>query len=206
MRRSKRFSVGRFNAGRFSGRSDTPAPDRYTISVTGVTDNATFGPTAQIGTQLRASATQFSDGRPDSVSWQWRNAQGDIPGAVRSRYRPVKGDNLAEIYPRATPSEIYAPQDGPVHLVRFAPPTVTEALPDVQFDTGSGAQTLDAKGAFNGSDLAYSVSTLVPGVLIDSETGLLNLSTTVEANGMISVTATNSGGSEMITFQLQISS
>lgn len=204
MRRSKRFSEGRFHAGRFSGRVDAAHEGRFTISVSGVTDNTTFGPTAQVGLTLRAVATQFPNGKPDVVNWQWRNAQGDIPGATRPRYRPVAGDDLAEIFPRATPSNDYAAQNGPRYLVRFAPPAATQTLPDVQFSIGSGGQTIDSAVAFTGRQLTYSVTTLVPGITINN-TGLLSLSTTVEANGIVSIAASNSGGSEIATFRVQVS-
>ena len=179
--------------------------DFYVISVSGLTPNATYGQTAQIGTPLYASAHHFSGPAPASVSWQWRDSAGDIPGATGAAYTPAVGNNLKTIYPVATPLGAYAPRQGPAHTVRFAPPAAVGPLPDISYPENTGAQTVDVASAFSGDTLVYSVSTQLPGVSIASDTGLLTIETgNGTRSGTIAVTATNSGGSAQSQFNLAI--
>lgn len=200
-----RFASSRFSKGRFDAfRQDSTGPVfSYAVSVSGL-----VGGVARIGAALTASAAGWTqDGAPSpppaSIAWQWVNAAG--PGANTANYTPAASDDLAVIYPRATPSDTYAARNGPSATVRYAPPLTAGTLPDVAYSTGSGDQTVDASGGFTGSGITYSVASSVPGVVFDPDTGIVIIPTGADATGTITVTATNSGGSAQSAFGVTIS-
>lgn len=167
----------------------------FAVSVAGLD-----GGTARIGTQLTASAGSYSDGAPASVAWEWVNATG--PGSTTASYTPVAGDDLASIYPRATPSDTYAARNGQAATVRYTAPTASNALPDVAYTTGSGNQTVDASGDFSGGGLSWSVSGMA-GVTI-SGAGVVTIPTGADTTGTVTVTAVNSGGSVQSAFGVTV--
>ncbi|MFD3191576.1 fibronectin type III domain-containing protein [Sedimentitalea sp. HM32M-2] len=180
------------------------APPFFVVSVSGLTANPVYGQTAQIGTPLYASAHDFSETAPASVGWQWRDSNGDLAGATDAAYTPVIGDNLETLHPVATPVGDYAPRSGPAHTVRFAPPVATGVLPDVSYSRNTGDKTVATAGTFTGSDLSYLASTSLAGVTIDSSTGIITIPTAADANGTITVTARNSGGSAQRAFNVSV--
>lgn len=178
----------------FAAASSGAAPAFFVVSVSGLTANTTYGETAQVGARLYASAHHFSNAAPTSVAWQWRDGTDDIAGATGAVYVPTASNNLTNIYPVATPLGSYAAQAGPAHTVRFAAPVASGGLPDVSYSKDTGNQTIAAVAVFAGEDLTFSVATSLPGVVIDSRTGVVTVPTTAEANGSLTVSAVNSGG------------
>lgn len=177
----------------------------FVVSVSGLTTNSTYGQTAQIGTPLYASAHHFSEAAPASVAWKWNDNTGEIAGATSASYTPVPGDNLENIYPTATPLGPYMPQDGPAHTVRFAAPVSTGGLPDVSYSIDTGDSTVATAGGFIGEDLTYSVSTTVPGVIIDRDTGVVSIETgNGIQSGTVAVTVESSGGVAHNQFDVSI--
>lgn len=192
-----RFATSRFSTGRLSGFATGEAAPSFSVSVAGLIEGA-----ARIGVELTASTANFSDGVPASVAWQWINATG--PGADTASYTPMAGDNLAVIYPRATPSETYGPRNGPSATVRYAPPTASGTINDQDVTLGGNIQTLDADVStkFSGDGLSYSVSGY-PGLSLTGTT--LRIDPTQAGLGIpITVTATNSGGFAEILFDLTV--
>ncbi|MBK0329345.1 fibronectin type III domain-containing protein [Rhodobacteraceae bacterium F11138] len=176
----------------------------FVVSVSGLTTSPTYGQTAQIGTPLYASAHHFSDAAPSSVTWQWHNSTGEIAGATSAAYTPAPGDNLENIYPEATPLGPYASQNGPAYTVRFAAPMVAGVLPDASYSVGTGNKTVMAASGFSGENLTYGLQTDIPGVTLDSGTGIVTVPTLAEVSGTVTVTAINSGGTAQSAFEVEV--
>lgn len=195
MEQNNRFEAGRFHAGRFCGYDSGAGEASFSVSVSGLTSNPTHGPTAEIGTQLIASAHGFSGTAPAAIAWQWRNGDGDIPGASDATYTPTAGDDLEEIYPVAMPSETYPATSGAPATVRFAPPQGAAVLGDIAFMIDSGTSNVATAGGFSGDNLSYDLTSDVPGLQIDGPTGLVTIATdNGTQSGTASISATNSGG------------
>ena len=169
MEQSNRFDAGRFRAGRFGGNNS--GETSFQVSVSGLTSNPTHGPTAEIGTQLVASAHNYPGTAPATITWQWRNGEGDIPGAIDATFTPTAGHDLEEIYPVATPSDVYPATSGAPTTVRFAPPQTTAALADVAIVVDGGVGTLETANGFSGDNLNYQLASDGPGLQIDGLTG-----------------------------------
>lgn len=91
-------------------------------------------------------------------------------------------------------------------VVVHTPPSVAGGLADQSFTAGTGLQSYDASGAFTGADLTFEVEA-VSGVSIDTGTGLLQFDTDVlppVPGTVVVVTATNSGGSASVSFEVDI--
>ncbi|MDK3072781.1 fibronectin type III domain-containing protein [Sedimentitalea sp. JM2-8] len=200
---SGRFSAGRFNAGRFADAVGAVGPS-YVVSITGLTSSPTHGPSAQIGVELTAVASGWSEAPPASVTYTWNNIVGVPTGTGNANYTPGAGDDLAAISVTATPADTYAPRTSASYVVRYAPPVAAGGLADQSYDTGSGDQTVNASTDFTGDDITYSVSTTIPGVTINSGTGVVTIPTGSDASGTITVTGTNSGGADSTAFSVVI--
>ena len=91
-------------------------------------------------------------------------------------------------------------------VVAQAAPTAGAALVDRSFVRGTGLETLDVSVDFTGDTLVFGINT-VPGVSIDSATGVISVdtdATAVQTGTPIIVTATNTGGAISSGFSLAI--
>ena len=91
-------------------------------------------------------------------------------------------------------------------LVRNTPPSVAGPLAAQSLTQSTGIQSYDASVGFTGLDLVFSVSGPI-GVSIDAASGLLAFDTSilpVQTGGLITVTATNSGGSAQSNLDLTV--
>ena len=181
-----------------------PSGPTYTVSVSGATTNPTYGATAQIGVALTASATGWSGAAPASVAWLWINATG--AGANTATYTPVAGDDLASIYPQATPSDTYAPKNGSALVVRYAPPTAANGLADPNWTENIAISTFDVSADFTASGETYAVQTgtLPTGLSLSSAGLITGTPTEVVADRAIVVRGTNSGGSADTAFSVTV--
>lgn len=205
MDRSTRFEAGRFHAGRFSGKIGETYHASFAVSVSGLTSNPTYGPTAEIGVQLIASAHGFSEEPPATIAWQWRNGQGNIPGATGATYVPITQDELDDIYPVAFPSDTYSATAGATYTVRLAPPTIGTPLADVNFLAGSGAVNIATDVGFAGDNLIYALASDLPGLQIAVNSGVATIDTNGGVqSGTVSVSASNSGGTVTQGFAIEI--
>ncbi|WP_424985117.1 hypothetical protein [Microbulbifer sp. S227A] len=206
MGQSERFEAGRFHAGRFCGGNDGDGQPSFSVSISNLTSNPSHGTTAEIGVELTASAHGFSDGPPASIAWQWRNDQGDIPGATGTTYVPGPHDDLARIYPLALPSDTYAPRAGRTHTVRYAPPSIGDALGDVNLLADGGPVDIATDAGFAGDALVFALAAEPGGVVIDAASGVTTIDTDAGArSGPVIVSVTNSGGSVSQGFALAVS-
>lgn len=171
----------------------------YTVSIAGLTDNATYGATAQIGGTLTASASGWSGEAPSAVTWQWYDGTGVIGGATGPSYTPVPGDDLSTIYARATPSDgEYGARSSNAYTVRRASPTALGGIADQSFVAGAAIALLEVASDFTGSGLGFALapaSAPLPAGLSLSGSGQITGTPSAEAAGVtIIVRGTNSGG------------
>ncbi|MFD3189160.1 hypothetical protein ACFMPD_02655 [Sedimentitalea sp. HM32M-2] len=179
-----RFAISRFASGRFGSTGLAQFGPTYRVGVTG--DD---GGVARIGTELTASASEWSGAPPASVAWQWQRNGIDIPGATAANYTPVAGDKGLNLRAKATPRESYTPKNSSAFPMQYPAPSAAGTPPAQTYATVSGDQTAAMAGYFTGDDLSYSVGSTIPGVTIDSATGIVTIPTGSDATGTMTVTA-----------------
>ncbi len=174
----------------------------FAVTLLGLTDNPTFGPCAERGRQIEAVATGAVV--PAGLTYQWHVAgQGPVAGATAATFTPDA--------PLADASVIYCVISAPEGMskssasvvYRQVPPALGTALFDEIYDLDTGVQTVAAADGFVGQELHYAVSGA--GATIDAGTGDISLPTDLPLDGeIITVTASNSGGTLSTTFLVTV--
>lgn len=204
MKHTSQFETGRFGSGRFSSKEDIAQGPSFTISISGVTANPEFGPTAQIGQTLTASAAGFSDTAPDSIDWHWQDENGPIPGADGPDYVPTKDDDLKKLRAIAVPSNGYALKSSQTLAVRNVPPVKISSISNRNLTLNGKIKTINGNVGrkFQGEDLAYSVSGYAGSFMNGAR---LRIDPYLETTGMpVVVAATNSGGTASVQFTVVV--
>jgi hypothetical protein len=89
--------------------------------------------------------------------------------------------------------------------INLAPPLANQNLSDQSYFIFSGTQTIDASIDFTGNDLVYSLDTVVNGVSIDTNTGVITVLTDFEISTVeVTVRAENSSGFATSSFDLSV--
>lgn len=176
----------------------------FTADIAGLVPNATFGPSAQSGVELTASASAFSGAVPGSLSYQWRTLEhGPIAGETSAAFTPDAATLSGQTLYCTISAAGYPDSDTPGAVVRHAPPIAAGGLVDEILDLDSGLYQTDASTDFTGAALVFSATG--PGVGINPSTGLLSIRTdSPTAGSVVTVTAQNSGGSATSAFQLTV--
>ncbi|MEM9342560.1 MAG: putative Ig domain-containing protein [Pseudomonadota bacterium] len=179
-------------------------PLEYSISLTGLTSNPTFGPSAQTGVVLTADASDFNGPPPSSVTYQWETVEsGPIAGATSATYTPNASSNDGEtLFCRITP-DFYPTLTTDAFTIRQIPPSAAGGLADEIFDFGTGPQAIPTAGDFTGGGLTFSV--LGQNATINSQTGIVEIATSAAIQAeTITVTATSTGGSASSDFLVTV--
>lgn len=177
---------------------------KFAVALSGLTDNAAFGPCALRGTPVLAEVSDGDDPLPTGISYQWHSvADGPIAGATGASFVPDA--------PLADEAVIFCVVTVPGRgsrtsaraVLRDAVPQVEGALFDEVFDVDTGPQVVAASSVFTGLNLRYAVTGV--GAIIDPITGDISVLTDVERDGdIITVMATNSGGTASAAFQVTV--
>ena len=189
-----KIALGGLLAGRKSGpdvlaNMSVPSISTAVIGGSSVLSFGTWQGAASLAGELLRDGVVVATGLTDGQAMTW-----------------LAGDDLANMELRVTATgadgmqllQVSAP-----FVVRYAPPTAAGTLFDEIFDTDTGPQLIDASVDFTGSGLSYSVSG--SGVTIDTQTGMVTVSTDMEISSSdITVIAQNSGGSVSSTFMLTV--
>lgn len=176
----------------------------FTANLSGLTDNATYGPSAEDGREVSAVASGFNAAPPSVVTYQWSTIEGGpIFGATGPTLIPDASINDGDSLYCTISAEPYPDRDTAAAVVRHSPPAVLGTFADEILDLGSGDYVINAAAVFSGKALSFSVSG--PGCIIDEATGLLTIATfSVVSGAAVVVTAANSGGQASAGFQLTI--
>lgn len=164
---------------------------------------ATFTGTGKIGSVHTAAATVNRAGA--TFSYDYERDGVSIGAADQTTYTPVAADNLTSlsVVISATLDGVTISAEPEGIPITYVAPVAAGGLSDQSYATGSGDQTVDASTDFTGSAIVYSVSGM--GATIDPGTGILTIPTESDATGTITVTGTNSGGSDSAAFSVSIS-
>ena len=178
------------------------AEDPVVVTLTGLTDNPTYGLCATRGVALAADVGGYGGDMSD-LAYQWHSTPGGIiDGATSASFTP--GSALADL------SEIYCVvtafagswQSASV-LLREVAPQSQGSLVDEVFDLGTGVQVVATAAAFVGENLRFEVSGA--GASINELTGDVSVPTDTELSGaVVTVTAFNSGGTVALGFQVTV--
>ena len=175
----------------------------FSATIDGLSDNPSFGPSAQTGVPLTAAAVGFNGPPPGPVSFQWSTLEsGPIAGATSASYTPNANQRDGETLLCTISSSPYPATQTAAAVIRRVPPVAAMALQDDIFDIDTGLQTIDASVDFTGEALTYEVSGQQANI---DAAGLVTIDTSVALAGEeIVVTASNSGGSATSRFLITI--
>jgi len=172
-------------------------PAQFTVTLTGLD-----GTVARIGTELTAVGSGYPGADPVGPTYSWTVA--GIEVATIATYTPVAGDDGKTVKCTMTTTE-YESAASANSAVQYVAPVAAGALGDVSYAEDTGDQTVDASTDFTGNDITYSVASGIPGVTIDSGTGVVTIPTGITvAAYTVTVTGTNSGGSDASAFGVTI--
>ena len=159
----------------------------------------------RVGTPMLVDMGVWGGVPAPAVTSRWRRNGVDISGAAGVEYTPVAADDGADLDCVVTASNASGTASAATGTVRIAypVPAVAGALADLVLDQGQGARTLDASGAFAGASLAFDVAGA--GASVDPATGLVSIPLDdARAAETVTVTATNSGGSALVSFAVTV--
>jgi PKD repeat protein len=159
---------------------------------------------ASIGQALTLQGGAWSGVPEPVVSQQWLRDGAEIPGATGTSYTPVPADDRKTLCCRATASN---PAGSAVTVTAgltatYVAPVARGALFEEIFDVGSGVQTVAAGADFVGAALSFAVTGA--GATIDPATGVVSIPTDYPVSGLVTVTATNSGGAASSAFRVTV--
>jgi hypothetical protein len=140
-----------------------------------------------------------------SFTYQWLRNAVAIPGATQSSYTPIPADDLTDLTCRvtATGKDGSADAFAPARQITYSAPTVIGDPPDEILDQHSGRQDIPTAHYFSGETLTFAVQG--PNATIDPVTGVMSLLTDEALSGeIITVSATNSGGTVSVSIQVTI--
>lgn len=199
---SNRFDTGRFAGGRFRKRRKPEQPTSFTVILSGLTDNTVHGPTAQIGTTLSAETVGAPNATVAPLNWQWHLADSPIPGATAQTYMPAAGDDLAALHVVATPSDGGPPVASDACTVRHAPPIAIGPIRDRRMTWNSEERRINGNigRKFAGEELVLS-ATGYAGAYVDGTAFYIDPHTLTDGR-IVTVSATNSGGTATVDFEL----
>jgi hypothetical protein len=141
----------------------------------------------------------------EALALQWRLDGADIAGATGPDYRPALADEGRALSCRvtATNADGAAGAETAAVPVVHAAPRVVAPLADLVLELDSGPARVAAAAAFAGAGLGYAVAGA--GATIDALTGEVTLPTAaLLAETLVTVIATNSGGSAEARFRVRV--
>lgn len=158
----------------------------------------------RVGTKVTVNSGKWS-GRPTpSLTYSWLLDGKAISGATASSYTCLASDDRRSLSCQVTAQNASgrASATTAALTVTYAPPAAVGIISEEIFDQGSGAQTVATATAFSGAALTYSVSGA--GATIHAPTGLVTIPTDAATSAVVTVKATNSGGTAEQKFQVTV--
>ncbi|WP_424934680.1 WD40/YVTN/BNR-like repeat-containing protein [Amaricoccus macauensis] len=138
------------------------------------------------------------------LALQWLCDGAEIEGVAGAEYVPGPEDDLKEISCRVTATNIAGSAEAvtkPLE-VTYAAPVAAGELPEEIFDQNTGLQRVETADVFTGENLSFAVEGL--GAEIDAATGVVSIPTGTALDGVVTVSASNSGGTASSAFQVTI--
>ncbi len=181
-----------------------PPVEPEQVAPEGVTPPTLAG-SGVIGTEVVADPGGWTGTPVPEITYQWLRDGVAIEGATDETYLSAAEDDGAELSVKVTATNAAGAASAVsagLAIVQVAP-AVTSTLADLRFEQGSGAQSVDTAAGFTGAVLVFSVSGADAG--IDPATGVVTIDTgTRRAAEVVTVTATNSGGSASTSFTVSV--
>lgn len=184
-------------------KTNTTSAGDITLSLTGLVENPTYGPTAQDAQEIGLSVETSLPQMP-SLTYQWCTAEaGEIAGETAPTFTAD-----ASVYDQQNLFCRVVTDDGVIlssnsSIIRHAAPTVLAAPSDMIFDEDSGPQTIDVTGIFSGEELSYAFSgdgatfdPILAQIIVETDQTLTSSQLTLQA--------TNSGGVETVAFNITV--
>lgn len=160
---------------------------------------------ATIGQAITLDAGLWG-GRPaPELTLQWLCDGAEVAGETAKEYIPKPVDDLKTIACRVTATNMVGSAEAVTNTlsVTYAPPVVAGELLEEIFDQHTGTQFIETAAGFTGENLSFSVEGAK--AEIDPETGVVSLSTETAFDGeIVTVSATNSGGTVSSAFQVTV--
>ena len=140
----------------------------YSVAISGLTANPTYGLTPQYGTTLTAAVTGLTGS--ETVTYEWR--EGTVSRATGSSLALTAGGDFGDGQTLTLVAIINGTEHAsPSYTIRHAPPTGIASLADVTGTEGDANVTINVAAVFSGSALEYRCDTNSIGASIDAVTG-----------------------------------
>jgi hypothetical protein len=158
--------------------------------------------TAEIGREVTVEPGAWSGG--PALAFQWLRDGAVIEGATAAAYVPVPADDAAALACRVTATNSAGSAEAVTEPlgVSYAAPTAKGALPELVLDEDSGDEIVEAAGDFTGENLGFAVSGA--GATVDPVTGRVTIPTAEPLEDLVTVSASNSGGTAESSFQVTV--
>lgn len=161
--------------------------------------------TAEIGETLTCSTGTWAGSASRTYAYQWTRDTVDISGATSSTYDLVAADDQTDVACDVTADDGFTQVTASANAVAvtYPAPVASGGLSNQSYEEDTGVETVDASTDFTGAvGGTWSVNSAT-GISINSS-GVVSIDTATAGDGTITVTYTNSGGSDDSAFSLTI--
>ena len=159
---------------------------------------------AVIGNEITADPGLWTGTPIPELGVTWLVDGVEVSDAAGLVYLPGPEDDGKTLAVRVVASNVAGTAEAvsTAMTVTHAAPVAVEPLPDASFALGSGVQSIPTASAFVGEALRFAVAGT--GATIDPGTGVVTLTTESAREALVTVTATNSGGSAQASFAVTV--
>lgn len=168
----------------------------FTATVAGLTNNPTFGPTAQISVTLTGSISGLTGG--ETIVHRWLLGGVPIAGADGDTYSPIVAQDTQSL--RYSPTVDGEAVNTSSYTIRRIPP-VAGALAAVNETVGSGQPTVNLAAGFTGNGLLYTSDQ--PWATVPLTGSVLTILDELR-DDTVTIAASNSGGSATVDLSVTI--
>ena len=164
--------------------------------------------TGRIGSPVTVDPGEWSAKPAPRLALRWQRNGADIPGAAGTAYVPTAADDHTTLRCLVTVTSSAGAEPTAGLVVTYAAPVSTGSLADVTYTRNSGTQAVNAATDFAvaGDPTLAGVTWSVTGTgATISSSGVLSIDTTApREKSLVTVTATNSGGSAQSSFDVTV--
>lgn len=160
----------------------------------------------EVGVTATATPATWAGSAPRTVTGQWLRDGVAIPGETGLSYTYAATDDLTDVAYREIADDGFTQvtATSAAASITYPAPVAAGALADQSYDQDTGIQTVDASGDFTGA-VGGTWSVTGTGASI-SQAGVVSITTDALRTGsVVTVTYTNSGGSDSSAFSVTVS-
>ena len=160
--------------------------------------------TGKVGSEVVVTPGVWSGVPAPELAVQWCRNGAEIPGATGPVYLPGPADDRVRLTCRVSAASLAGTvqvETAALAITHVAPEPVGVIFEEI-YDQHSDVQNLETKEYFRGEDLRHTVTGA--GASVDALSGVISIPTDAAISDTVTVTARNSGGSAVQSFQVTV--